>query len=270
MRLLDKINTDINAFSKTEKKLVSYIQNNKVIIYQTINEVMEESKVGYGTVIRFCKKLGCSGFQDFKIRLASEGFTETRNTSKRTLLLDDVKEKVSNQTEITLRNIKKETLDNIVTEIEKAKHILIIGIAGSFPTALELTYRLTRLGFSSVIAESDEDMQALRASLLKEDDLLFIFSYSGMTKSILRSAELAKRQKTRIVAITNYTKSPLTNYTNYNLVTTIQEQALEAEIGTRLPFYMIIELITTSLINRDKKYSKAIKSTYRSVSDSQI
>lgn len=72
MLLWDKIETQSNVFSSTEQKLISYIKKNPQIIFKTITEVIEESGVGYGTIIRFCKKIGCSGFQDFKIRLATE------------------------------------------------------------------------------------------------------------------------------------------------------------------------------------------------------
>jgi len=171
---------------------------------------------------------------------------------------------------MTMRNIKQEDLDCIVAEMEKAHQILVIGLAVSYPKAMELAYRLIRIGFSGVSSETDTDMQAVRAALLKEGDLLFIISFSGMTKSILRAAELAKSRKARVVAITNFKKSFLTAITDHYLVTSIQEQALEAEIGTRLPFYMIIELIITTLIHKKPKYLSSITATYRSVADSQI
>lgn len=270
MRLIDKINAELNSFSKTERKLVKYINNNTTIIYQTINEVMESSGVGYGTIIRFCKKVGCSGFQDFKIMLASEGFADTGRKDYQAPLLDEIKQRVCQQVEMTLRNIRQNSLADIITAIEQANKILIIGVAGSFPVAMELTYRLTRLGFANAIAEADKDMQAFRASLLKEHDLLIVFSYSGMTKSILKAAELAKKSGAKIIAVTNYTKSALTTLADHILVTSIKEQAFEAEIGTRIPFYLIVELLTTSIIEKDEKYLKAIELTYHSVSDSQI
>jgi hypothetical protein len=35
-------------------------------------EVVEDSSLGYGTIMRFCQKPGCSGFQEFKVLLAQE------------------------------------------------------------------------------------------------------------------------------------------------------------------------------------------------------
>ncbi|MDD3930471.1 MAG: MurR/RpiR family transcriptional regulator, partial [Sphaerochaeta sp.] len=67
MLITDIMESQSNQFSATELKLVAYIRNNPNIIFKTITEVIEESKVGYGSIIRFCKKIGCEGFQDFKI-----------------------------------------------------------------------------------------------------------------------------------------------------------------------------------------------------------
>ena len=270
MQLLDKIYTEVNSFSKTDQKLIDYIRVNNNIIYKTINEVMEESGVGYGTIIRFCKKVGCSGFQDFKIRLASEGYALHNEKHDKELLIENKKANVVHQTENTLRNINQELLDTIVTEIEGANRILIIGVAGSYPCSLELGYRLTRLGFPSVMTESDKDMQAFKASLLKENDILFIISYSGMTKSILKAAELASNSNAKIIAMTNYTKSSIMEYADYVLITSIREQALEAEVGTRLPFYLLVELLTETFLDKNSSYIESIESTYNSVSDSQI
>ena len=38
----------------------------------SITEVVEKGGLGYGTIIRFCRKIGCRGFQDFKVLLGRE------------------------------------------------------------------------------------------------------------------------------------------------------------------------------------------------------
>lgn len=61
-----------NSLTQTEKKVGKYFLSNPDAVYLSITEVVEDSGLGYGTIMRFCQKLGCSGFQEFKVLLAQE------------------------------------------------------------------------------------------------------------------------------------------------------------------------------------------------------
>lgn len=271
MFIKDNIDSQLNTFSKTEKQLAKYIRKTPDIIYKTINEVIEESKVGYGSVIRFCKKLDCSGFQDFKIRMASEGNQSSEKyNDNNPNLIDLLHKQTMMQLSITMRNINEHELVSIGSCIVSANKILVIGVAGSFPMAQEFTYRLLRLGFSNTIIESDEHMQAFRASQLGPKDILIVFSYSGATKGILGAAKLAKKNKTPIIAFTNFLKSSLIDLSNKHIVAAIHIPANEAEIGTRIPFYFIIEALTVLILNQSSKSKKALITSYNAVADKQI
>ena len=49
--------------TKSEKKVADLIlTSGKTIIYSTMSDIKEKTKVGDATIIRFCQKLGFSGF----------------------------------------------------------------------------------------------------------------------------------------------------------------------------------------------------------------
>lgn len=60
-----------NKLSQTERKIGDYFLENCKAAYLSINEVVEDSGLGYGSIIRFCKKLECAGFQEFKSALGA-------------------------------------------------------------------------------------------------------------------------------------------------------------------------------------------------------
>ena len=138
-------------------------------------------------------------------------------------------------------------LQAIAKAIGKARFTFIVGVAGSFPVAMELAYRMDRLGLMAR-AESDTHVQAIRSSLLGPKDLLFAISSSGSTKEILDCATLARGRGARVVALTNFAKSPLTEMADFVLTTAVWEGALQAEIGTKLPCYFAVELLSSLLL----------------------
>lgn len=271
MLLTDIIESQSNQFSATERKLVAYIRANPNIIFKTITEVIEESGVGYGSIIRFCKKIGCEGFQDFKIRLATENTGDQEKAEKEEdSLLGKYRKMVFKQLDVTLRNTEDRNIVEVAETIMKARKIIILGFGGSFPMAEEFAYRLIRMGFDNVSLDADNHMQSYRVSLLNEEDAVFVFSFSGTTKEILDTVTVAKKMQAKIISFTNHVKSPLVKLSDLCLITAIRIPALEAELGTRLPFYFLIEVLTNYLYDTFQEVREALKITYDSVAKKQM
>ncbi|EMF0424318.1 MurR/RpiR family transcriptional regulator, partial [Enterococcus hirae] len=65
--------------TRSEKKVADFILNSgKTIIYSTMNDIKKNTKVGDATIIRFCQKIGFSGFSDLKIEIAKEDFSHQK------------------------------------------------------------------------------------------------------------------------------------------------------------------------------------------------
>lgn len=271
MLLIDRIRATLESSSKAEKRFANYVLSHDDIIYKTITEVIEGSGAGYGTVIRYCKKIGCSGFQDFKIRLAFESsfINNEKKSRNEELFTSQLSAAYIKQITETARNLEPEKIEWVARTIIAANRILVVGVAGSYPTALELTYRLTRFGLNA-ISEADEHMQAIRASALGINDVLIVVSFSGSTKGILDTARNAKKAKAKIIAITNYLRSPLVEISDSYLLTALWEQALEAEIGSRIPFYFIVEILAAAISKFYPMAAEKVKQTSDSVSEKQL
>ena len=57
----------IQSLNNLELSLYEYImKNNKKVIYMRIRELADEAHVSTTTILRFCKKLNCEGFSEFK------------------------------------------------------------------------------------------------------------------------------------------------------------------------------------------------------------
>ena len=63
----------------------------------------------------------------------------------------------------------------------------------------------------------------MTSSLLKKQDILFLFSSSGRTKAIVDAARIAKKEGITVVAISDFINAPLSHFADINLCTTIRD-----------------------------------------------
>ncbi|MDN8817602.1 RpiR family transcriptional regulator, partial [Staphylococcus aureus] len=60
----------IASFNELETSLYNYIcQNGEKVVYMRIRELADETHVSTASILRFCKKLNCEGFSEFKVKL---------------------------------------------------------------------------------------------------------------------------------------------------------------------------------------------------------
>lgn len=72
----------IASFNELETSLYNYIsQNSEKVVYMRIRELANETHVSTASILRFCKKINCEGFSEFKVKLKM--YTEA---NKKTIL----------------------------------------------------------------------------------------------------------------------------------------------------------------------------------------
>ncbi|MFQ7058378.1 MAG: MurR/RpiR family transcriptional regulator [Turicibacter sanguinis] len=60
--------THSSGFTKSEIKICHYINSHREsVMYLSITELAELIGVGEATILRFCRKIGYKGYQDFKL-----------------------------------------------------------------------------------------------------------------------------------------------------------------------------------------------------------
>lgn len=268
--VLNQIRARMTEFARVERRFAEHVLRDPEIEYKSITRVAEESGVAYTSIIRFCQKLGYSGFHDFKIRIAvGRGTREQRTRTHEEHWLAEALSRTTRQLEVAATAVSEETVAEAARVLASAANILTIGAAGSFPTALELTYRLVRLG-AAATDESDSHMQAIRASLLSANDVLVAISSSGSTREIIEAATVAKKAGAYVLTVTSQAKSPLADLSDLILTTGLWEEPLEAEIGARLPFYFLIEVISAALLEQKPDAEEKLEQTSDSVVSRQL
>lgn len=198
------------------------LNSGKTIIYSTMSDIKEKTKVGDATIIRFCQKLGFSGFYDLKIEIAKEDFSQKKEQPSSGKYYDEIANHLTEALYSTARLLNEEKLDEAIQLIGQAKNLYIFGVGSSGNTSLDLESMFLRVGVQAK-AVLDPHFQAQVASLMKEEDVVIAFSLSGKTKDIYDSVEIAKKNGAKILAITNYLHSPVGQAADLVLQTAIEE-----------------------------------------------
>ncbi len=68
----------VSSLNETEAQVYNYVMMNRdKVMDESIRELAHDTHVSTATVIRFCKKMGCSGFLELKYKLKDHIHTQS-------------------------------------------------------------------------------------------------------------------------------------------------------------------------------------------------
>ncbi|MGL5642200.1 MAG: MurR/RpiR family transcriptional regulator, partial [Paraclostridium sp.] len=116
----------IQNLNSLELSLYDYVmKNSKKVMYMRIRELADEAHVSTTTILRFCKKLKCEGFSEFKVKFKM--YIEEENIEK---VSDDTSEIINFFKTTENSNLDKK-LDELCDLVKTASNIIFIGSGSS-------------------------------------------------------------------------------------------------------------------------------------------
>ncbi len=246
-KTLDRVCAMKTMATNKERKLIEGLEQIEPdeLVYMSITELASRLNVAEATVVRFCKKLGYNGFQDFKLSLSKELGTALR--SDVSSVVKRIAQQMTDAITETSYSLQYDKCQEIAKLIAGANRIGAFGVGNSSVTAMEIGNVLARIGIN-VIVTPDPHMQAMIASNMTDRDLLILISVSGSTKDIIDVAEIAKANGVKIVVITCYDRSPLAKLGDYVLFSTRREAAHEGgSISTIVSISFIVNVLYNAI-----------------------
>ncbi|HHH8318793.1 TPA: MurR/RpiR family transcriptional regulator [Streptococcus pneumoniae] len=245
------------------EKIADYILvRDSEIVYETSSEIVSKVKVGEGTLNRFCKKIGYSGFQELKLKMTKDILELESQKMSSDTFIDEIKNNyLSNYLSIvesTRKLIDGRQIELAIKLIREANQILMIGVGSSGNAAREFESSLLRIGIISKTV-IDTHFQLMHTALLKDNDLIIAFSLSGSTKEVEETLLNAKRKNVKIISITNYSSRNIAKLSDCVLLTSKKESYLEGgSLMAKASQLFIIDVICTrlSLINYEDTICK--------------
>lgn len=218
---LVQINDRYDSFSSKERIIADFILKNPTkVLYYTIEDFATELSVSEATVFRFIKKLGYSGYQYFKVSLASEVTkTSTESQSKRDNISGSsnaykyITDLYTNNIQETSDKIDTSLLDRIVKTMMNSKRIAFLGLGSSGELALNAYNKFIDTGLFCIY-NMDYHMQLKMTSQLNSDDLAVVFCNSGMNRDTITLVDTLKEHSVPIIGLSSNPNSPFAKMVN--------------------------------------------------------
>ncbi|WP_029135571.1 MurR/RpiR family transcriptional regulator [Nakamurella lactea] len=241
----------------------------------TITELAAAASTSETTVLRFCRRLGLTGYPALRLALAEESAQQRMRSAPTTDIsgddtIDDIIAKVSfadaSAVEDTAQQLDRGSLTRAAEAVAAAGRVEIFGIAASYTVGSDLQQKLHRIGvFTSCTA--DPHIALTGAALLRAGDVSIAISHSGTTAETVEVIEQAAACGATTIAITNFPMSRLAARADITLTTAARETPLRSgATASRIAALTVVDCLYIAVAQRDlERVTDAVAQTRRSV-----
>lgn len=224
----------------------------------SLKQIAETAGVSEAMVVKITKKLGFSGFRDFRSAVSQYNRQPTAEMHQE-LSAEDTSQEILQKVFRTSIHALEETLaildvaafDRAADLIHRAATRDFYGVGGSAQIARDVAHKFLRIGVRAGVFD-DSHMMLMSASLLKKGDVAIGFSHSGNTIAVIEAIQLARRNGAETIAITNYGASALAQSADVVLCSTAQGSPLMGEnAAARIAQLNILDAIFVAVAQRD-------------------
>lgn len=241
MNFFDQVEKKRENLNRSENELLKYfIENAKDIKNMKIQDIANSTFFSTAGIIRFCKKLGFSGFSELKTNLSITVGEQNNNgysqTHERNIPIFDDMDK-------TRKLINESIIDEIVDLINAANRIEFYGEGSSRSVSRETARHFQLIGKHAYYYD-DTSIMYSSASSLGEQDLVFAISMSGETSQIIKAAGIAKTAKAKVISVTNMSMNTLSNLADKSLfVCSSRYSVKNMDFISRIPAVVLMEYV---------------------------
>jgi DNA-binding MurR/RpiR family transcriptional regulator len=245
-------NEMIQSFNDLEMLLYNYVTKNiDKVIYMRIRELSDETHVSTSSILRFCRKLNCDGFSEFKIKLK---LYLDRNEQEN---LKSTKYYLSEFLERTMKGNFETYIQETAEMVIQSNKVIFVGTGSSGILAEYGARYFSSLGkFSTFIKDP---FYPINSKELKNSTAI-ILSVSGETDHTLHLANQLKLEGCNIISITNSKDCQLAKISDINIAYYVTEVYVgESNITSQLPVMYILEESAHSVKKNSKIYNNEHK-----------
>ena len=255
--ILTDITAAIPSLRKSEVKVAEYVlKYAQQVIHMRIVDLAQEAQVSEPTIVRFCRAIGCNGFQEFKVRIAQE-MAVANNIGQFAIAeddsIEDICDKIADTTIQRLHQVKAQLKSGQVAAaanaISLARRVEFYGFGASGAVAIDAQHKFFRLQVATA-AYSDPHMQAMSAVTLSEQDVVVAISQSGRTKDLLHSVQLAQQHGAQVVCLAP-ANTPLSQLADLPVHINIEEDTEQfTPMTSRIAHLMVIDMLAVAVTQR--------------------
>ncbi len=234
------------SLNATEKMIYQYIIRNLSLIHtMSIRSLAKETHVSTATIVRFCNKLNCDGFVEFKlkIKLYQETTKEVDENEEVDMLMKFFEYA---KTPSFINKINK-----FANYVEETKRVVFLGIGTSGYLGQYGARYLSNVGHYSVAT-----IDPYYPPPVDDVETVFVvLSESGETREVIDQIRLYQMINAKIIVITNKPETTIDELSDLSIHYYVVENILPQtyNISSQVPVIYILEQLARELQRRGKR-----------------
>lgn len=260
--VFETISREYYDLTASEKKTADYLMaHQEESQYMSIAELAEESGVAEATVSRFCRRLGYKGYNAFKLAIANstarmrQGADAPAGAGAEGGSLEEIARRLceidSGALAQTMGLLDSEAVRRAVDLLRRARNVYCMGQGGSMLIASEAAH-LFSIASGKFFPVSDSHLQMIRAANMDAEDAVLFFSYSGATRDMMETLQLARERGAAIILITRFPKSPGGSLADVVLQCGANESPLQlGSVAAKIAQLFLMDVLFAEYCRRD-------------------
>ena len=210
-----------------------------------IRELAEATNVSTSTILRFCSKMGCEGYSEFRYQLKNmperDSKEQFQNYAKQSI---DFLQNAMSDPELEKRMLQAANM------IRSAQNVIFYGLGSSGALCQYGARFFSNVGVYSTFMN---DPFYPRPGNYYENSLLFVLSVSGETKQVVEQICEYKKKNAAIVSITNSDNSTVArlsdlHFSTYMPALRFHSETNDVDLTPQIPTLYLLETLGRYLI----------------------
>lgn len=207
--MLQRIQQLRTTFSPAEKRVADWLLAHPYEVSRAkLATISEHADVSEPTIVRFCRRIGCRGFSDFKLRWAASSFergdgvhAQVNSGDDTDTIIRKVFDSSTRELERVSHGLNSESMQTAAATIAKASRLLFAGVGASAIVAKDAENKFFRLGLACT-AFTDEPTVRQAAATSDTNQVFVAISKSGESQAMIEAMKLARRAGAIGIAMT--------------------------------------------------------------------
>ncbi|MCJ7995401.1 MurR/RpiR family transcriptional regulator [Rhizobium cremeum] len=265
MDLFHALSDEDGRLSGLETRLAQFaLENVDFVVNSSIIELAERAGVSPPTVTRFCRRLGCQGYSDFKVQLAKMAYVGLRYlkpeapTATAEEVASDIVSKAQNALFEVHRQLDLRAIEKAAQMLRGAEFIQAFGSSGNSAMIVnELHNRLFRLG-CRINSSNDHGMNLMISAAAQPGTVVFGSSFTGRDMGLVHCLELLRQHAIPTIVMTQG-GSPVANAADLVIAIEMPEgKNIFRPTSTRYAYLAAIDILANMVAYADR--NRALKS----------
>jgi DNA-binding MurR/RpiR family transcriptional regulator len=266
MTFEERIRQERPGMSKSFAKLADFLLDSYIeASFMTASELAHVLNLDAATVVRFSQHLGYKGYPEL--------LREIRDKVRRDLLfrpeqaeisdslpgvVSSAMQSLSHELEQMRLSLDTDAIEKLVTEIDKARRIILLVEAPAQPAAYNLVYFLEQGGFPIYIARAGIIDLARTVHNASQQDLLLAIDVSGQSPYIAHSLAEAKSRGIPTAAIVGAASLPTARSADVVIAALERPSTSTGMVVINVIIYVLVEALRWSFSQRFTGAEQAI------------